>query len=70
MSRINLPILIIIWWIGAIAAASSLLIPIYGQYVIVGTSGWLVVIMSTGFIIYEIKRTKEEDKRNLRSREK
>jgi uncharacterized iron-regulated membrane protein len=66
MYRINIQILTIIWWIGAIAAAYSLFIPVYGQYLIVGTSGWSVVAISTGLIIYEIKRVKQEEKEKLR----
>lgn len=66
MYRINVQILIIIWWIGAVVAASSLFIPIYEQYVIIGTSGWIVIAVSTGLIIYEIKRIKQEEKEKLR----
>jgi 4-hydroxybenzoate polyprenyltransferase len=66
MYRINVQILIIIWWIGAVAAASSLFIPIYEQYVIIGTFGWIVIAVSTGLIIYEIKRIKQEEKEKLR----
>lgn len=66
MYRINVQILIIIWWIGVVAAAFSLFIPIYEQYVIIGTSGWIVIAVSTGLIIYEIKRIKQEEKEKLR----
>jgi hypothetical protein len=63
MFRINLQILIIIWWIGAAVAAGSLLIQIYELYVIVGIGGWIVVLITTTLIIYEIKGIKQEDKR-------
>ena len=63
MFRINLQILIVIWWIGASIAAGSLLIKIYELYVIVGIVGWMVVIITTALIIYEIKSIKQEDKR-------
>ena len=66
MYRINVQILTIIWWIGAVAAAYSLFIPVYEQYVIVGTSGWVVIAISTGLIIYDIKRIKQEEKEKLR----
>jgi hypothetical protein len=39
---------------------------VYEQYLIVGTSGWSVVAISTGLIIYEIKRVKQEEKEKLR----
>jgi hypothetical protein len=63
MFRINLQILIIIWWIGAAVAAGSLLIHIYELYVIVGILGWTVVLITTALTVYEIKITKQEDKR-------
>ena len=63
MSKINLPVLIIIWWVGAIIAACSLLIPVYRQYVLLGTVGWSIVVGSTILIIYKIKRIKVEDKK-------
>lgn len=63
MFRINLQILIIIWWIGATVAAGSLLIHIYELYVIVGILGWSVVLITTALIVYEIKIIKQEDKR-------
>lgn len=66
MYGINIQILIIIWWIGAVAAAYSLFIPVYEQYIIVGTSGWIVIAISTGLIIYEIRRIKQEEKEKLR----
>jgi hypothetical protein len=63
MVRISLQTLIIIWWLGAVTAAISLLIPLYSAYVIVGSTGWSVVLSTTALIIYEIKRIKEEDKK-------
>jgi hypothetical protein len=63
MLRINLQILIIIWWIGAAVAAGSLLIQIHELYVIVGIAGWIVVLITTALIVYEIKSIKQEDKR-------
>ena len=63
MFRINLQILIIIWWIGAAVAASAFLFRSYQLYVIVGTMGWIIVLTTTALIIYEIRKIKEEDKR-------
>jgi hypothetical protein len=63
MFRINLQILIIIWWIGAAVAAGSLLVHIYELYVLVGILGWSVVFITTALIVYEIKIIKQEDKR-------
>jgi 4-hydroxybenzoate polyprenyltransferase len=56
-------VLIIIWWIGAFVATSALVIPVLEQYKIAGTIGWLIVIISTGLIINEIKRIKQESKK-------
>ena len=63
MFRINLQVLIIIWWIGAAVADSGLLIHIYILYVIVGIAGWIIVSVTTALIVYEIKRIKQEDKK-------
>ena len=63
MFRINLQILIIIWWVGAAVAAGSLLIHVYELYVLVGILGWAVVLITTALIVYEIKTIKQEDKR-------
>ena len=63
MFRINLQILIIIWWIGAGIAASDFLIRIYEIYVIIGIAGWFIISISTVLIINEIRRIKEEDKK-------
>ena len=63
MLRINLQVLIIIWWIGAFVATSALVIPVLEQYQVAGTIGWLIVIISTGLIINEIKRIKQESKK-------
>jgi hypothetical protein len=63
MVRISLQILIIIWWLGALAAATSLFIPVYSVYVIIGSLGWAVILSTTALTIYEIKRIKEEDRK-------
>lgn len=68
MTRISLQTLIIIWWLGAVTAAISLLIPLYSAYLIVGSVGWAVVLSTTALIIYEIKRIKEEDKKKQLAR--
>jgi 4-hydroxybenzoate polyprenyltransferase len=56
-------VLIIIWWIGAFVATSALVIPVLEHYQVAGTIGWLIVIISTGLIINEIKRIKQESKK-------
>jgi FtsH-binding integral membrane protein len=63
MVRISLQILIIIWWIGAAIASIAVVIHKHGQYALIGTTGWVIVITSTALIIYEIKRIKEEVKK-------
>lgn len=64
---INLQVLIILWWIGAIVAGLSLLIPQYTYYVIVGSFGWITVVIASGLIIYAIKRNNKESQRNMSS---
>ena len=64
---INLPVLIILWWIGAIVAGLSLLIPQYTYYAIAGSIGWVIVVIASGLIIYAIKRNNEESQRNISS---
>ena len=44
-------------------ATSALVIPVLEQYQVAGTIGWLIVIISTGLIINEIKRIKQESKK-------
>jgi FtsH-binding integral membrane protein len=61
--KINLQILIIFWWVGAIIAGIALAIPHYPHYLTVGTVGWSVAVVTSGLIVYEIKRIKEEDKK-------
>jgi len=62
MIRINLQILIIIWWIGAATSSIALLIDVYEYYLIIGIAGWMTVITTTTLIVYEIKQIKKEDK--------
>jgi hypothetical protein len=64
---INLPVLIVLWWIGAIIAGLSLLIPQYTYYLIAGSLGWITVVIASGLIIYAIKRNNEESQRNMSS---
>ncbi|MGI0022080.1 MAG: hypothetical protein ACRD9Q_04375 [Nitrososphaeraceae archaeon] len=65
---INLPILIILWWVGAVIAGISLLIPQYNYYLIVGSLGWVTVIITSGLIIYAIKRNNKESQKNMPSK--
>ena len=62
MAKSNLQILIIVWWVGAALAGISLVIPIYEIYLIVGISGWIIMLISTSMIIYKIKKIKKEDR--------
>ncbi|HKQ21750.1 MAG: hypothetical protein M3P28_06945 [Thermoproteota archaeon] len=64
---INLQILIILWWIGAIVAGLSLLIPQYTYFLIVGSVGWITVVIASGLIIHAIKRNDKESQRNMSS---
>lgn len=65
---INLPILIILWWVGAIIAGISLLIPQYNYYLIGGSLGWITVVITSGLIIYAIKRNNKESQKNMPSK--
>jgi len=62
MAKSNLQILIIVWWVGAALAGISLVIPIYEIYLIIGISGWIIMLISTSLIIYMIKKIKKEDR--------
>jgi len=44
-------------------ATFALVIPVLEQYQVAGTIGWFIVIISTGLIINEIKRIKQENKK-------
>jgi uncharacterized membrane protein (DUF2068 family) len=62
MAKSNLQTLIIIWWIGAVLAGISLALPLYEVYLIVGLTGWIIMLISTSLIIYMIKKIKKEDR--------
>ncbi len=64
---INLQILIILWWVGAIVSGVALLIPQYKYYFILAFIGWITVGITSGLIIYSIKRNNKESKRNMSS---
>lgn len=59
----SLQLLIVSWWIGAVTALMSFLIPIYNHHILVGGFGWAIILGSTILIVYEIRRIKEEDKK-------
>jgi flagellar biosynthesis protein FliR len=65
---INLPLLIILWWVGAVIAGISLLIPQYNYYLIGGSLGWITVVITSGLIIYAIKRNNKESQKNMPSK--
>lgn len=62
MAKSNLQTIIIVWWIGAVLAGISLAIPLYEVYLIVGLTGWIIMLISTSLIIYMIKKIKKEDR--------
>jgi len=64
----NLPLLIILWWVGAVIAGISLLIPQYNYYLIGGSLGWITVVITSGLIIYAIKRNNKESQKNTQSK--
>jgi hypothetical protein len=62
MAKSNLQYLIIVWWVGATIAGISFFIPVYEVYLIVGITGWIIMLISTSLIIYKIKKIKNEDR--------
>ena len=63
-------ILLVTWFVGAAIAGLALLIPVYSTYFIVGAIGWITICGSSALIIYEIKRTRAEDKKKSELAEK
>ena len=56
-------ILVAIWFAGIATAGIALLLDDYYNYVMVGAAGWTTVVASSGFIFYEIKRIRAEDRK-------
>ncbi len=56
-------VLIAIWCAGIATAAMAIFIPVYSTFFIVGAIGWLTVAVSSGLILYEIKRIRTEDRK-------
>jgi len=65
---INLQILIVLWWGGAILSGVSLLIPQYKYYLIFSSLGWITLGLTSGFIIYAVKRNNKESQKNMSSK--
>ena len=47
VSEINVQVLLVMWCAGAVAAGVALLIPIYTIFLIVGSLGWISVVIIT-----------------------
>jgi FtsH-binding integral membrane protein len=60
---VHIYILIAIWCAGIATAAIAIFIPVYTNFVIVGAAGWTTVAISTGLILYEIRRIRAEDRK-------
>jgi FtsH-binding integral membrane protein len=58
-----LALLIIVWWAGAGIATAALFFPVYNDYLVVSAIGWVIVVVATGLIFFEMKRIKAEDKK-------
>jgi len=65
--NISLQILIILWWVGATISGVALLITQYKYYVILASIGWIVVGITSGLIIYALKRNNKKSQRNMSS---
>ena len=48
---------------GAITAGTALAILQYSYYLVVGAIGWGIVLVTTGLIVYEIRKIKHEDRK-------
>ncbi|MGI0029450.1 MAG: hypothetical protein ACREAQ_07060 [Nitrososphaera sp.] len=59
----NVYVLVVTWFAGAAVAGLALLIPDYSYYLAVGVAGWVTICAATGLIVYEIKRTRSEDRK-------
>jgi hypothetical protein len=55
ISEINIQLLLAMWCIGAIVAGGALLIPIYSIFLLVGSLGWLSVIIVTVLFFMVLK---------------
>lgn len=66
----RLYLLIVTWWAGAITAGLALLIPYYSNYLAVAAVGWITVLVSTGLILYEMRKIKAEDRKKSGELEK
>ncbi len=47
VSEINVQVLLVIWCVGAVVAGVALLIPIYSIFLILGSIGWISVVIIT-----------------------
>jgi hypothetical protein len=56
ITNINIQVLLIIWCLGAAIAAIALLVPVYSIFLIVGSTGWLCVGITTVLIFYNLKK--------------
>lgn len=56
ITNINIQILLIVWCLGAAIAALALLIPIYSEFLLTGSIGWICVGITTILIFYTLKK--------------
>jgi hypothetical protein len=47
ISNINVQALFVLWCVGAVVAGAALLIPVYTIFLLVGSMGWISVIIIT-----------------------
>ncbi len=47
VSEINVQVLLVMWCVGAVVAGVALLIPVYSIFLIVGSIGWISVVVIT-----------------------
>jgi hypothetical protein len=59
--------LIILWWVGATISVVALFITQYKYYVILASVGWIIVGLTSGLIIYALKRNNKKSQRNMSS---
>lgn len=59
--RHSLNLFIILWWIGALLAIVSFFIPIIEYYYIVAATGWIMILVTSILIVFDIRKIKKED---------
>ena len=60
---VRLYVLIVVWWAGAAAATAAIFLPQYWNFFYLALAGWVTLAASTGLLLFEIRRIKQEDRK-------